>query len=153
MMKHYADKGRSDREFNVGDLVFLKLQPYRQKTIVNRTCLKLSAKYFGPFKVLARIGKVAYKLDLPTEAKVHPVFHVSLLKLHVGNAPVQTQLPLMDSDGAIMKEPVVILDRRMNQRRGKMVTEVLIQWSNSFPEDATWEIFQDMQAKFPDFHP
>lgn len=111
-MKHLADKKRSDREFYVGDLVFLKLQPYGQKTIANRMGLKLAAKYFGPFKVLERIGKVAYKLELPADAKIHPIFHVSLLKKHVGNAAVQSQLPLMNDNDTFIKEPIAILDRR-----------------------------------------
>lgn len=134
-------------------MVFLKLLPYRQKTITNRLCLKLAAKYFGAYKVLERIGKVAYKLDLHAETKVHPVFHVSLLKNHIGNAAVQTQLPLMDVDGTIMKEPIAILDRRMTKKKGRVIMEVMIQWRNSFPEDAMWETFQDIQDKFPDFYP
>lgn len=71
----------------------------------------------------------------------------------MGNAAVQSQLPLPGSEGIIMKEPVAILDRKMVKRGNKAVTEVLIQWSNSFPEDAIWERFQEFQEKFPDFHP
>ena len=93
-MKQYADKGRTPREFQVGDLVLLKLQPYAQKTVVNRSCPKLAFKYFGPFKVISRIGEVAYKLELPRDAQVHPVFHVSLLKPFLPcYSPVFSELP------------------------------------------------------------
>jgi hypothetical protein len=76
-MKHQADKFRLDRDFQVGDSVLLKLQPYVQSSVVNRAHPKIAFKFFGPFKVLQRIGSVAYKLDLPSTALVHPVFHVS----------------------------------------------------------------------------
>ena len=152
-MKHQADKGRSDRHFQIGDFVYLKLQPYRQRSIANRACLKLSAKYCGPYMVLAKIGQVAYQLELPPEAKIHSVFHVSQLKKHVGHHFTQSHLPMIDDEGLIAKEPVAVLDRRLVNRRGRAVTEVLIQWSNCFPEDATWECFYDLKKQFPSFDP
>lgn len=79
-MKHQADKARTDREYKVDSFVYVKLQPYRQKSVVNRKFLKLSTKYFGPYKILERIGAVAYRLEFPPGAKVHPVFHISQLK-------------------------------------------------------------------------
>ena len=105
-------------------MVYLKLHPYRQKSIVNRACLKLSARFFGLYAVLEKIGQVAYKLDLPGESKIHLVFHVSQLKKHVGLAKTQSQLPLLDDQGLITKEPLSILDRRMVKKRGQDVTEV-----------------------------
>jgi hypothetical protein len=95
-MKQYADKGRSPREFQVGDLVLLKLQSYTQKTVVNRSCLKLAFKFIGPFKVISRIGAVAYKMELPVDAQVHHVFHVSQLKPFLPfYSPVFTELPIV----------------------------------------------------------
>ena len=88
-MKHHADKNRSEREFAVGDLVYLKLQPYIQSSVAPRGNQKLAYRFFGPFKILARVGKVAYKLNLPPHNKIHPVIHVSQLKKHV---PPATQV-------------------------------------------------------------
>jgi hypothetical protein len=76
-MKRQADKLRSERHFQVGDRVFVKLQPYVQTTLAHRTNQKLAFKYYGPFAVLARVGSVAYTLDLPSSSMVHPTFHVS----------------------------------------------------------------------------
>ena len=63
--------------------------------------------------VLERIGLVAYKLMLPSNSKIHPVFHVSQLKKHVGEVVVQSELPILDDEGLIAKAPAYILDRRM----------------------------------------
>lgn len=79
-MKKQADKHRSERSFEVGDLVYLKLQPYVQSSLAPRAHQKLAFRIFGPFPVIARVGSVAYKPQLPGSSLIHPVFHVSQLK-------------------------------------------------------------------------
>ncbi|KAL8144067.1 hypothetical protein V2J09_017099 [Rumex salicifolius] len=76
-MKQYVDAHRSPRTFDVGDSVYLKLQPYRQRSLKGKIPHKLSPRYYGPFLVIDKIGPVAYKLQLPPGAAVHNVFHPS----------------------------------------------------------------------------
>lgn len=150
-IKKQADKNRVDKMFQVGDSVLLKLQPYAQSTVVNRPCPKLSFKFFGPFKILAQIGAVAYRLELPDGCQVHPVFHVSQLKaFNPSYAPTFQAMPppqaLLDS----ASRPLAILQRRMVQQGNAAAPQVLIQWSN-LPEDcATWEDYYVLRQRFPE---
>lgn len=108
--KQFADQKRREVNFHIGDLVFLKLQPYRQLSVAVRKHLKLSHKYYGPYKVLEKVGNVAYKLDLPADSMIHPVFHVSVLKKKVGpNRKISTALPKLGSEGQFLVFSVKIL--------------------------------------------
>ncbi|XP_040996040.1 uncharacterized protein LOC121242214 [Juglans microcarpa x Juglans regia] len=86
-IKRYAYKKRTEREYDVGDWVYLRLRPYRQMTVAVRRNLKISLRYFEPFQITQKIGKVAYRLDLPKESKIYLVFHISCLKKKLVNFP------------------------------------------------------------------
>jgi hypothetical protein len=93
-IKKQADKHRTERELAVGTMVYLKLQPYVQSSIMGRANQKLSFKFFGPFQVLDRVGAVAYHLDLSNHSTIHLVVHVCQLKLTVGfKGNVSFELP------------------------------------------------------------
>lgn len=106
-MKKYADHKRIERSFNVGGMVYLKMQLYRLNAFGLKTHIKLQSKFYGPFRVIAKVGKVAYKLLLLEKTQIHPVFHVSQLKKHVGPQAIPcADLPLVGEDGRIKTEPV-----------------------------------------------
>lgn len=151
-MKQFADRKRTEREFLVNDWVFLKIHPYRQKSLANRTVHKLSPRYYGPYQILERIGTVAYRLKLPPNSKIHPVFHVSLLKKRIGEGlPVSTTLPQFDSSGDIIWQPLRVLDMGVRTKKKQRITTWLVQWKGMSEEDATWEDARTMVRKFPDF--
>jgi hypothetical protein len=64
-MKRYAEANKPERTFQVGDLVYLKMQPYWETTLGLQNALKLTSKWYGPFIILQKIGTVAYHLQLP----------------------------------------------------------------------------------------
>ena len=95
-------------------MVYLKLQPYRHTSLSAHRSLKLHSKFYGPFRVLDRISKAAYKLLLPDGCQLHNVFHVSQLKKHIGPSVVPSlELPLIDDKGNIKVTPIALLERRM----------------------------------------
>ena len=83
-MKKVYDKHHTERSFKEGDWVYLRLQPYQQMSLSVQRNLKLSPRYYGPYKVLQKVRPVAYKLELPQESLIHPTFHVSFLKKKLG---------------------------------------------------------------------
>lgn len=96
--------------------------------------------------MIKRIWVVAFKLELPNESRIHPVFHLSVLKRQIGELhSIQGELPTVDVDvGTIHPKPQAILDRR--QRRGR--AKVLIYWKGLSPAKATWEDTRAMQHQF-----
>ncbi|KAH9794628.1 hypothetical protein KPL71_004958 [Citrus sinensis] len=153
-MKTQADHHHREVVFTVGDYVYLKLQPYRQKSVAFRSSLKLAPRYFGPYRILERIGLVAYKLALPAGSQIHNVFHVSLLKKFVGHVPpaVMELPPVSEDTSIILPQPECVLDKRIIRKGAyRPKTEILVKWAGAPREDATWEDQRRFLKSYPKF--
>lgn len=134
-------------EYEVGDWVFLKIRPYHQVSLARKRNEKLSPKYFGPCQIIAKVGVLAYKLALPEEATIHPVFHVSQLKKLVGpHHTVILHTPKFSGLFEWLVEPQLI--RGYRQHPVTQVWEVLVQWKGLPIHDATWEVLEDFRCQF-----
>jgi hypothetical protein len=149
-MKHFADRNRTFREFEVGDWVYLRLRLYRQMTVAIHRNLNLFPRYYGPFQVTWRIGVVEYKLDLPPTSLIYPIFHVSNLKKKLGNriAPLP-HLPQLTTEGTLAPEPKIALARRLKKKGNKAGAEILIQWTGTTAQNATWEDLDKLRTSSP----
>jgi hypothetical protein len=150
-MKGQADKRRSDRNFVRGEWVFVKLRAHRQQSVVTRINAKLAAKYYGPYPIIEKVGAVAYKLRLPEGSRVHPVFHVSLLKKAVGNYQEDEALPELIDEPIEVHNPEVVLASRKVKHQGEEVKQVLVHWQGKSAEEATWEDEVMIRSQFPNF--
>nr|GFB73118.1 putative reverse transcriptase domain-containing protein [Tanacetum cinerariifolium] len=113
--KSYADLKCKPMEFQVGDKVMLKVLPWKGVVRFGKRG-KLNPRYVGPFRVLERVGDVAYKLDLPEElSKIHNKFYVSNLKKFHADEPLGVPLDGLHFDDKLyfVKEPVEIMDREV----------------------------------------
>lgn len=137
-MKSKYDKGHREEEFQVDDWVYLKLRPYRQHFVSQQALYKLGSRFYGPYKVLEKVGQVAYKMDLPTDAHIHPVVHVSQLKRRLGsNEATDDRLPATAADGRVIFRPAKALEYRQVKKSGHFRWEVLIEWKSLPISEAT----------------
>ncbi|GMJ08583.1 hypothetical protein HRI_004527500 [Hibiscus trionum] len=115
-MKLHAERHRRALEFVEGDWVFVRLQPYQQLSLRLTKQHKLSPRYFCLYRVLQRVGSLAYKLDLPESSKIHHVIHVSKLRAFKGRPKQQiTPLPLLADLGAeLAATPITNLEDKVS---------------------------------------
>ena len=134
----------------MGELALVKLQPYRQHSVVLRKNQNLSLRHFGPFDVIEKIGPVAFKLLFPQSAKIHPVFHISLLKkFHGDQKQHYLPLPLTTNEFGPLVQPISISDARTIVNKGKEIAQWLIKWDT---DDSSWEYVKVMQKSYPNFN-
>nr|GEW99596.1 putative reverse transcriptase domain-containing protein [Tanacetum cinerariifolium] len=147
----YADLKRKPMEFQIRDKVMLKVSPWKGVVRFGKRG-KLNPRYVGPFKVLERIGDVAYKLDLPEElSRVHNTFHVSNLKKCHADEPLAVPLDGLHFDDKLqfVEDPVEIIDREVKRLKQSQIPLVKIQWNSKRGPEFTWEREDQFQKKYP----
>nr|GFC02544.1 putative reverse transcriptase domain-containing protein [Tanacetum cinerariifolium] len=149
--KSYADLKRRLTEFEVGDNVMLKVSPWRGVICFGKHG-KLSLRFIGPFKVIERIGPVAYKLELPDKLRgIHDTFHVSNLKRCFVNDDVVILLDEVQLDEKLhfVEEPVEIKDREVKRLKQSRILIVKVRWNSRRGPDFTWEREDFFRSKYP----
>ena len=143
-MKKWADKKIRHAEFQVGDLVLVKLIPQQFKSFL-KVHKGLVRKYEGPFPILGRVGKVSYKVELPQRLKIHPVFHISNLKPYHGdkedpNRGISTRAPTAVVTSYDKEVDYIMADRVLRKNNFQAYTEYLVKWKGLPESETSWEV-------------
>ncbi|GJT41051.1 putative reverse transcriptase domain-containing protein [Tanacetum coccineum] len=149
--KSYADLKRKPMEFEVGDKVMLKVSPWKGVVRFGKRG-KLNPRFVGPFKVIKRVGDVAYKLELPEElSRVHNTFHVSNLKKCHADEPLAVPLDGLHFDDKLqfVEEPIEITDREVKRLKRSRIPLVKVRWNSKRGPEFTWEREDQFRKKYP----
>ncbi|GKA20375.1 putative reverse transcriptase domain-containing protein [Tanacetum coccineum] len=147
--KSYADLKRKPMEFQVGDKVMLKVSPWKGVVRFGKRG-KLNPRYVGPFKVLEKVGEVAYKLELPEElSRVHNTFHVSNLKKCHADEPLALDWTSTDYKLHFVEEPLEIVGREVKWLKQSRIPLVKVRWNSKRGPEFTWEREDQFKKKYP----
>nr|GEY44815.1 putative reverse transcriptase domain-containing protein [Tanacetum cinerariifolium] len=147
--KSYADVKRKPLEFQVGDKVMLKVSPWK-RVIRFGKCGKLNPRYIGPFKIIAKVGTVADRLELLKKlSRVHSTFHVSNLKKCLADEPLAIPFDEIQIDEKLhfIKEPVKIMDREVRRLKQSRIPIVKVRWNSRRGHEFAWEREDQMRKK------
>ncbi|GJT71280.1 hypothetical protein Tco_1030566 [Tanacetum coccineum] len=149
--KSYADLKRKPMEFEVGDRVMLKVSPWKGVVRFGKRG-KLNPRYVGPFKVLAKVRKVAYRLELPQElSRVHHTFHVSNLKKCYTDKPLVVLLEGIHVDDKLqfVEEPIEIMEQEIKRLKRSRIPLVKVRWNSRRGPEFTWEREDSFKQRYP----
>ncbi|GJS60990.1 hypothetical protein Tco_0655774 [Tanacetum coccineum] len=148
--KSYVDKRRKPLEFSVGDYVLLKVSPWKGAVRFGKKG-KLAPRFVGPFKIVEKVGHVAYRLYFPDELNsVHDTFHVSNLKKCLAHPTLQVPLDEIRVDAKLnfVEEPVEILEREFKKLKRSRIAIVKVRWNSKRGPEFTWEREVQMKLKY-----
>ncbi|GJU05054.1 hypothetical protein Tco_1121484, partial [Tanacetum coccineum] len=144
--RSYTNVRRNPLEFQVGDHVMLKVSPRKGIFRFGKRG-KLNPRYIVPFKILKRIGPVAYKLELPEElSSIHNTFHVSNLKKCLSDESLVIPMKELQLDD---KLPVEVMDREIKQLKRSRIPIIKVRWNSKIGPEFTWEREDKIRAKYP----
>ncbi|GKC02987.1 putative reverse transcriptase domain-containing protein [Tanacetum coccineum] len=149
--KSYADVRCRPLEFQVGDRVMLKVSPWKGVIYFGKRG-KLNPRYIRPFKVLAKVGTVVYRLELPQQlSRVHSTFHISNLKKCSSDEPLAIPLDEIHIDDKLhfVEEPVEIMDREVKRLKQRRILFVKVRWNSKRGPEFTWELEDQFRKKYP----
>ncbi|GJR06509.1 putative reverse transcriptase domain-containing protein [Tanacetum coccineum] len=149
--KSYADLKRKPMDFQVGDRVMLKVSPWKGVVRFGKRG-KLNPRYIGPFKVLSKVGDVAYRLELPQQlSRVHNTFHVSNLKKCLSDESLVIPLDGLRIDDKLhfVEEPVEIMDREIKQLKRSRIPIIKVRWNAKRSPEFTWEREDQFKKTYP----
>ncbi|GJS61247.1 putative reverse transcriptase domain-containing protein [Tanacetum coccineum] len=139
--KSYADVRRKPLEFQVGDKVMLKVSPWKGVIRFGKQG-KLNPRYIGPFQIIAKVGTVAYRLELPEQlSRVHSTFHVSKSKKYMAGEPLAIPLDEVQVDDKLhfIEEPVKIMDCEVKRLKQSCISILKVHWNCRRGPEFIWE--------------
>ncbi|GJY97823.1 hypothetical protein Tco_0514733 [Tanacetum coccineum] len=149
--KSYANLKRKLMDFQIGDNVMLKVSPWKGVVRFGKRG-KLNPRYVRPFKVIKKVGDVAYKLELPEElSRVHNTFHVSNLKKGYADEPLAVLFDGLHFDDKLhfVEEPIEIMDREVKRLKQSQIPLVKVRWNSKRGPEFTWEREDQFRKKYP----
>ncbi|GJX97958.1 putative reverse transcriptase domain-containing protein [Tanacetum coccineum] len=148
--KSYANLKRKPMEFQVGDSVMLKVSPWKGVVCFGKWG-KLNPRYVRSFKVLEKVGAIAYKLELTQElSRVHNTLHVSNLKKCYADEPLAVLLDGLHIDDKFhfVEEPVKIIDHEVKRLKQSLIPIIKVRWNSRRDPEFTWEREDQFQKKY-----
>ncbi|GJS87751.1 putative reverse transcriptase domain-containing protein [Tanacetum coccineum] len=149
--KSYASRRRKPLEFQAGDMVMLKVSSWKGVIRFGKRG-KLNPRYIRPFKILAKVGTIAYRLELPEQlSRVHSTFYVSNMKKCFSDEPLAIPLDEIQIDDKLnfIEELVEIMDREVKRLKQSRIPIVKVRWNSRRVLEFTWKREDQMKKKYP----